>query len=251
MRTLASRRLILSALGAGLVFGLVACEQRTVIEGHVRPGDARASVRMDVFVNEVQRGGTFERHGELVTVRCTTAIVGRDGGRTASATADIEVGARGPKGSSYAVKCTDPLVLQLPSDAHDVEALATWPGRFTASLPLRAGLSAIDIAPRRQLRADPGHQLVVVDYTPDIPSGTYDLQLNFALDRSRSIDVKAVVVAEVTCDGREFLPPVLPRVTRMSQLPSFELPLSPTPVQIQPDVRQVRDVSVTINCFAA
>ena len=232
-------------------FVAAACQQATTIVGRISPRSGQGFLQTNVHVSEDGRQGTFQSDGEVVEFRCSATVIGTGGEGKASQTVSITVSARGNAGVPYQVKCTDPLILQFPLDAHSFRAVGTadW---GQADLPVRPGLSSIPIAPGRTLDAEPNQQLVEIDYTPNIPPALYRLRLDFALSSARSIVVKALVVGEVTCGNQLFLPPVLPQVSSLAELPGFELPVRRRPVRIEPEVRQLpAHVSAFVDCTAA
>lgn len=245
-----ARSALLVALPLAAVV-VAACQQATTVVGRVSPRTGRGFLQTNVHVTEDGNQGTFQFDGEVAEFRCSATVIGTGGPRRSAETVAITVAARGNAGVPYEVKCTDPLILQFPLDAHSFRAVgkADW---GQADLPVRAGLSSIPVAPGRTLDAEPNHQLVEVDYTPNLPPALYRLRLDFALSSPRSIEVKALVVGEVSCGGQLFLPPVLPQVDSFGELPGFELPLRRRPARIQPEVSGLpAEVSTLIDCTTA
>jgi len=74
----------------------------------------------------------------------------------------------GPEWAFY-VWLVDPLVMQFPADAHNFSG--TYDDGIDASgqLIIQSGLTTVPVAPGVFLRAEPGHQLVVIDF-PDDPN---------------------------------------------------------------------------------
>jgi hypothetical protein len=128
-----------------------------------------------------------------------------------------------PSGTAYALNCTGPLVLEIPADAARLVATATSKTGRQMTLPLKASVNSLRLAFGRQLRAEPGTQLVVVSWPSTLPDGDYRTELSFTLPRPHMFREKAVYTASITCGGSSYLQPILPLVTTMKQAPAFTI----------------------------
>ena len=124
-----------------------------------------------------------------------------------------------PPGVAYSFDCTGPLVLELPASASSISATAST----TTALPVRAPVAAVPIAFGKRLRAEPGTQLVLVEWPQELPKGDYHLELSFTVPDAQPIRERAFTTAAIRCGRSSYLQPVLPTVTRISRAPQFRI----------------------------
>ncbi|MFG0283861.1 MAG: GC-type dockerin domain-anchored protein [Phycisphaerales bacterium JB039] len=252
LRTSARARPLALLAGCAIVTsaGLIACDQEATIKGQVM-GElaAHGFIGTKVSVKSARTSGKFTYRDEVVYVECEVTVSGFAGQPPVPATRTVKtrLEAKGSPPNEYDLDCSDPLILQLPDDATGVVATASDAGG-PILLPLKAGLASVPILPGVALDAEPGTQLVVIEYPAGMAPGIYDLALDFDLSFSRPIEVKALITGKVTCGGETYLPPIVPNVTHMADVPPVIIPVSPTPVDILPDITMAKDVDIRIDC---
>lgn len=122
----------------------------------------------------------------------------------------------------------DPVILQVPKTMSDFAgSIAAGPPGVTPGTPLlvQSGLSTIPIDANTNLIAEPGMQLVIIDFVApaNTPFGQYTLNLQF---RGTASSIKVIFAGKITAGGTTYYPPIYPCVTSMSQVPSVPIPTS-------------------------
>lgn len=121
----------------------------------------------------------------------------------------------------------DPLVLQVPEGASNFQASYFEQGGAGGAMVVTAGLDSIRVDSTRTLQAEPGTQLVIVDFPSDAPpSGSGGFNLNFQIPEGlETLNIKAVFTGKVMLDGETYYVPLYPCTTDMSALPTLNVPL--------------------------
>ncbi len=161
--------------------------------------------------------GLTTRAGQVVRVDCPLTVVYDVNEATGSAvlaqTVTVRLrSARLHRGTRYAVDCSDPVLLELPSTATNLAAAASSSTGMRADLP---------VSSPRGARADAGSRLVSIGWPATLPAGDYTLQLGFQLPDTRPFQEKAVFAAEVRCGRANYLAPLLPGTTDMRRVTAF------------------------------
>jgi hypothetical protein len=121
----------------------------------------------------------------------------------------------------------DPLVLQVLEEARGFQASYSVQGGGGGALEVRSGLSSIRVDTNRTLQAEPGMQLVVLDFPAGAPtSGTGGFNLNFRIPNDLdALNMKAVFTGKVTIDEENYYLPLYPCTSDMAALPTLNVPL--------------------------
>ncbi|HLX30166.1 MAG TPA: hypothetical protein VKV24_16930 [Casimicrobiaceae bacterium] len=158
------------------------------------------------------------------TTTCNPVMqVGLPGGASQSFTFAIEL-------LGYAAPLTlyDPLIVQVPASMSNFAgSIAAGPPGVAPATPLSiiSGLSSVPIDASTNLIAEPGMQLVVIDFAApaDAPIGTYTLNLQF----SGSTDsIKVVFAAKVQAGAQTYYVPIYPCVTNFANVSPITLPVT-------------------------
>lgn len=128
----------------------------------------------------------------------------------------------------YAAPLTlyDPLIVQVPA------AMSNFAGSITAGPPgvnpgtplsVIAGLTSVPIDATTNLVAEPGMQLVILDFpTPTgVANGTYTFRLQFS---GTTNSIKAVFAAKLAAGASTYYLPLFPCVTNFASVPAISLP---------------------------
>ena len=126
----------------------------------------------------------------------------------------------------------DPVIIQVPSTMSNFAgSIAAGPPGVTPGTPLliQAGLQSIAIDAHTNLAAEPGMQLVIIDFVApeSAPSGQYTLNLQFT---GTTNTLKVLFAGKVTVGASDdkaavtYYPPIFPCVTSMAQVPAISLP---------------------------
>ena len=132
----------------------------------------------------------------------------------------------------------DPLIIQVPATMGNFSAsiAAGPPGTASTPLSIVSGVTSIPIDAKSNLVAEPGQQLVIIDFpTPNnVPLGTYTFNLQFS---GTATSIKALFAAKITAgaklasaDGevkasQTYYVPIYPCVTSFANVPAITLPL--------------------------
>ncbi len=223
------------------------CNQETVIKAQVKEDAPEGLAQVSYTVGKNKIEGHFNFDGQEVFVECAVAVVGELNGDPFSKVFYAKLTAKGTKGGSYDLSCTDPILMQFPSDASNF--VGTFSGSSSGYLVIDESLNYLKLNQTDWLTAEPGYKLVLVSFPDDIPDGTYNTDLSFSLGYSRSIDVKTVVTGTLVCDGETYYPPMVPCITNMSQVTPLIIPVSDTLVDVRPELAGLLDDCETlVNC---
>jgi hypothetical protein len=115
-----------------------------------------------------------------------------------------------PRGTPYQLDCAGPVIVELPTDASDIQAAAT-----DTPLSVQAPLTSIALAFGKALRAEPAMQFALVGQ-PSLSAGDHTVELAFNLPQARTFREKVLYTAAVLCGRSKYLQPIRPLVTRMA-----------------------------------
>jgi hypothetical protein len=132
-----------------------------------------------------------------------------------------------PRRTPYALDCTGPLLLEIPTDASGIGATATSASGEQMALPVQAPVTALPIAFGRRLRAEPRTQFAVVNWPRTPPPGDYRIELAFNLTEARAIREKAIYTASVSCGRARYLEPIMPPASKTAAVPALTIQPSP------------------------
>jgi hypothetical protein len=120
-----------------------------------------------------------------------------------------------PRGTPYQLDCAGPVIVELPTDASDIQATATDASGLQVALPVQASLTSIALAYGKRLRPEPGMQFALVGQ-PSLSAGDHAAELTFSLPRARTFREKVLYTAQVSCGRSKYLQPIRPLVTKMA-----------------------------------
>src|SRR4051794_2350093 len=176
-------RLILVALAAFGLTGLAAgCSFESEIAVQLLQGapvTVKESTKVDVTPQRLR--GTTTRAGQVARIDCSiTGIYDVDDPTGPAVLVQLYVVHLRtrplPRGTPYELDCAGPLVVELPSDASDIQATATHASGLQVALPVQAPLSSIALAFGKRLRAEPGMQFAVVGQ-PSLTTGSHTVEV--------------------------------------------------------------------------
>jgi hypothetical protein len=231
-------RLILAALAtAGLSTLAAGCSfesQITVQFLGNAPVVVKQSTKMDVTPQRVQ--GTTTHAGQVVRIDCSvTGIYDVDDPTGPAVLVQLYVVHLRtrplPRGTPYQLDCAGPLIVELPTDASDVQARATDASGSQVALPAQAPISSLTLAFGKRLRAEPGMRFAVVGQ-PSLAAGAHTAELTFSLSEARSFREKVLYTASVSCGRSKYLQPLRPLVTTMARARALTLQANATSVPI-------------------
>jgi hypothetical protein len=130
-------------------------------------------------------------------------------------------------------------ILQFPSDASGFSATYDDYQGHAGALTVTAGLASVPITPTRTLAAEAGNQLVVVQVPPALvpesgqPEKWYENQINFTVNPTRTIQVKAVMAATVSQGGTIYYLPMCPVVSTLADVPAMAIELGNGPKEFR------------------
>jgi len=121
----------------------------------------------------------------------------------------------------------DPLIVQVPESMSNFEgSIAVGPPGIAPDTPLSivSGLISVPIDAHTNLVAEPGMQLVIIDFAAPsaAPRGTYTLKLQFSGTAS---SIKVVFAGEVAAGGNTYYVPIYPCVTSFADVQPIALPI--------------------------
>jgi hypothetical protein len=127
-----------------------------------------------------------------------------------------------PRGTPYQLDCSGPVIVQLPSDASDVRAIATDQSGSKADLAVQAPLSAVPLSFGKRLRAQSGTQFAVLSW-PAASAGSYGMELSFSLASAHGFQEKVLYAALIACGRSKYFQPIRPLVTSMARVSAFTI----------------------------
>jgi hypothetical protein len=182
-------------------------------------GDSPVVVKQTtkVDVTPLRVRGTTTRAGQVVRIDCSiTGIYDVDDPTGPAVLVQlfvVHLRTRPlPRGTPYQLDCAGPVIVQLPTDASDIQATAT---DLQVTLPVQAPLTAIALSFGKRLRAEPGMQFALVGQ-PSLSAGDHTVELSFNLPEARTFREKVLYTAAVSCGRSKYLQPIRPLVTKMA-----------------------------------
>lgn len=141
----------------------------------------------------------------------------------------------------------DPLVVQLPEDAFDINATYDdGSGPQPAVVRVQPSFYAqADIL----IEAEPGHTFAILEFPPSVSAGItgsdpetgpqFDFTFGFKQYKpsdapDEAVPLKAMFTGKVVSQGFTYYVPLLPCVTDFAQVPAFDLPVSGAAVDLKP-----------------
>jgi hypothetical protein len=129
----------------------------------------------------------------------------------------------------YAAPLTlyDPLILQVPASMSNFAGTITaGPPGVAPGTPLSviSGVTSVPIDANTNLVAEPGMQLVIVDFQSpaNAPTGTYTLTLQFS---GTTNSIKALFATKVAVGANTYYLPIFPCVSDFANVPAVPLPI--------------------------
>jgi hypothetical protein len=121
----------------------------------------------------------------------------------------------------------DPLIVQVPASMSNFAgSIAIGPPGIAPDTPLSilSGLTSVPIDANTNLVAEPGMQLVIIDFQAPsgAPFGTYTLKLQFSGTAS---SIKVVFAGKVTAGANTYYVPIYPCVTKFANVLPISLPV--------------------------
>ena len=125
-----------------------------------------------------------------------------------------------PRGTPFQLDCGGPVIVQLPTDASDVQATATSAPESQAPISVQAPITAVPLAFGKRLRAETGTQFAILGSSALSPGG-YTVELSFGLPEARTFREKVLYTALIACGHSKYFQPIRPLVTSMSRVPAL------------------------------
>jgi hypothetical protein len=219
-------------------------------------GDSRVVVKQTakVDVTPLRVGGTTTRAGQVVRIDCSiTGIYDVDDPTGPAVLVQLYVVHLRtrplPRGTPYELDCAGPVVVELPTDASDVQAAAT---DLQVALPVQAPLTSIAVAFGKRLRAEPGMQFALVEQ-PSLSAGDHTVELVFNLPQARTFREKVLYTAAVSCGRSKYLQPIRPLVTSMAGARALTVQPSASETSVSvphlfPGIVAYRQATRTLSC---
>ena len=122
----------------------------------------------------------------------------------------------------------DPLIVQVPASMSSFAgSIAVGPPGVAPDTPLSiiSGLTSVPIDASTNLVAEPGMQLVIIDFLvpSGAPVGTYTLKLQFAGTTS---SIKVMFAGKIAKGAQTYYVPIYPCVTNFADVPAIALPVT-------------------------
>ncbi len=122
----------------------------------------------------------------------------------------------------------DPLIVQVPASMSSFAgSIAVGPPGVAPDTPLSiiSGLTSVPIDASTNLVAEPGMQLVIIDFLvpSGAPVGTYTLKLQFSGTTS---SIKVMFAGKITKGAQTYYVPIYPCVTNFADVPAIALPVT-------------------------
>ncbi|MHC4944398.1 MAG: hypothetical protein ACYTG7_15385 [Planctomycetota bacterium] len=194
--------------------------------------------------------GTFDFTGQLAELECNVTIEGILEGEPFTKTVAVSLGIQGQKGAAYKLRCRNALLVQCPEDARNFSGTYDGGADQSGQLIIEEGFDYVYTGPGQVLHPEEGHGLVFLRLPDEIPPALYSLNLHFDLDSNRAIQMKPILIGEITCEEVPFLSPIIPfEADNFSTLPAVTVPVSNSFVELVPDLVGVGDqVKIRIDC---
>ena len=130
-------------------------------------------------------------------------------------------------GYTEALTLYDPLIVQVPASMSNFAgSIAIGPPGIAPNTPLSilSGLTSVPIDANTNLVAEPGMQLVIIDFQAPsgAPFGTYTLKFQFSGTAS---SIKVVFAGKVAAGGNTYYVPIYPCVTSFANVLPIALPV--------------------------
>ena len=179
----------------------------------------KQTAKVDVTPHRVQ--GTTTRAGQIVRIDCSiTGIYDVDDPTGPAVLVQLYVVHLRtrplPRGTPYQLDCAGPVIVELPTDALGIQAVATDASGSRVALPVQAPLTSIALAFGKRLRAEPGMKFTLVGQ-PSLSAGDHTVELAFNLPQARTFREKVLYTAAVSCGRSKYLQPIRPLVTSMAR----------------------------------
>jgi hypothetical protein len=222
-------RLILAALAVvGLPVLAAGCAFESQIAVQLLGGApvvVKQSTKVELTPQRVR--GTTTRAGQVVRIDCSiTGIYDVDDPTGPAVLVQLYVVHLRtrplPRRTPYQLECAGPLIVELPTDASDIQATATDASGLKVVLPVQAALSSIALAFGKRLRSERGMQFAVVGQS-SLSAGSHTVELAFSLSEARTFREKVLDTALVSCGRSKYLQPIRPLVTSMRRARALTL----------------------------
>ncbi len=213
----------------------------------------KQSTKVDVTPRRVQ--GTTTRAGQVIRIDCSvTGIYDVDDPTGPAVLVQLYVVHLRtrplPRGTTYQLDCAGPVVVELPTDASDIQATATDASESQIVLPVQAPLTSIALAFGKRLRAEPEMQFAVVGQ-PSLSAGAHAAELAFSLSETQTFREKVIYAASISCGRSKYLQPIRPLVTTMARVRALTLQANvtsvPTP-HLYGGIRAYGQATRTLSC---
>jgi hypothetical protein len=198
------------------------------------PVVVKQSTQVDVTPQRVR--GTTTRAGQVVRIDCSiTGIYDVDDPTGPAVLVQLYVvhlrTLQLPRGTPYQFDCAGPVIVELPTDAFDIQASVRDASGLQVALPVQAPISSIALAFGKRLRAEPGMQFAVVAQ-PALSAGAHTAELTFSRSEARAFREKLIYTAQVSCGRSKYLQPIRPLVTTMRRARALTVQANATSVSI-------------------
>jgi hypothetical protein len=251
-------RLIFVALVVGLPILAAGCSFESQIAVQLLQGApvvVKQSTKVDVTPQRVR--GTTTRAGQIVRIDCSiTGIYDVDdptGPAVLVQLLVVHLRTRTlPRGTPYQLDCAGPVIVELPTDASNVQAAATDASGLQVALPVQAPLTSITLAFGKRLRAEPGMQFALVGQ-PSLSAGDHTVELALNLPEARTFREKVLYTAQVSCGRSKYLQPIRPLVTKMAGARALTVQPSANETSVSvphlfPGIVAYRQATRTLSC---
>jgi len=219
------------------------------------PATVTQSAKLEFDPHRVQ--GMTTRAGQVVKVDCS--VTGTFDVREATGSAVlvqlyvVHLRTRPlPRGTPYQLDCGGPTIVQLPTEASDVQATATTASASQVPISVQAPIAAVPLAFGKRLRAEPGTQFAILGSSALSPDG-YTVDLSFGLPEARAFREKVLYTALIACGHSKYLQPIRPLVTSMSRVPALMVQPSANPSSLSVPhlfggIRSYGEATRTLSC---
>lgn len=181
------------------------------------PVVVKQTTKVDVTPQRVR--GTTTRTGQVVRIDCSiTGIYDVDDPTGPAVLVQLFVAHLRtrplPRGTPYQLDCAGPVLVELPTDASDIQAAAMDSSGSRVALTVQAPLTSIALAYGKRLRPEPAMHFALVGQ-PSLSAGDHTAELAFNLPQARTFREKVLYTAAVSCGRSKYLQPIRPLVTSM------------------------------------